>query len=99
MTNNIGPSPTPAVTDVRFVPAFPDERRTGLIGFVSFTFGGLRIHGATIRRSLEGRIYVGLPTRTDARGRRHPLVESTDRRARAELESAILAALPPEALR
>jgi hypothetical protein len=82
------------VTDVRLHGAPPADVRRGLLGFVSCTLGGkVRLDGLTLRRSLEGRLYVAFPRPRDARGRGRATVRPIDEFSQREIETQILLSL------
>jgi DNA-binding cell septation regulator SpoVG len=84
-----------AISEVRFVPSFPEEQAAGLLGWTSFNLSGaLRIDGVSVRRTREGRIYLSFPRRRDGSGREHDVLTPLDRRAREEIEAQVLSALP-----
>lgn len=88
---------SPPISEIEFTPSTDPERRGGLVGYVSFLLEGrIRIAGATVRRTLDGKRRLVLPRRRDRHGRGHPYVRLLDPEARAALEEAILAALPAE---
>jgi DNA-binding cell septation regulator SpoVG len=81
------------ISAVRFIPATDAEAERGLLAFVKIDFGPLILDGVTLRRTLDGRLTLGWPERTDRAGRRHPLVRPIDDEARRDLERAVLAEL------
>lgn len=82
-----------SITDLRFMPAQPGRDRPGLIGWASATVDGWRIDGLTVRRTREGRTIVTFPSRRDAAGRLHPIVEPTCAEDRKNIKAYILAEL------
>ena len=82
------------ITDVKCVHAGAKDSATGLLAFVSFKIGDvLFVDGVTVRRTLENKITLSWPCRTDGAGRRHPILKPLDDRARQQLERRILKAL------
>lgn len=82
------------VTEVTFTPASTVQVERGLIGYLAFRLGrGLLVDGATVRRSLEGRVGIVFPAREDRRGRRHYTLRPVDDATREDLESQIFGAL------
>jgi hypothetical protein len=82
-----------AVTDFRLVVASLDDRARGLLFFVSFTYGALRIDGVTVRRTRDGRVVLSFPTRHDRSGRQHALIRPLDDETRRALEAQVFSAL------
>ena len=82
----------PVVSDVRFVPADPAAARTGLLAWVTISYGNLRIDGLAVRRTRQGRLVVSFPARLDGRGERHPIVTPLDPGVRRRIEAEILEA-------
>jgi hypothetical protein len=85
------------IHDVRFVPASPRDRGTGLMGFVSCEIGLLRVHGLALRRTRSGRLALSFPCPRDRRGREHVVVRPLDDRARRVVETQVFEALGLEA--
>ena len=79
--------------DVRYVPAQPSDRASGLLGYVSFTVGGLRIDGTTVRRTRDGRYALSFAERRDSAGKPHPIIRPLTPAAREEIEEAVLGVL------
>jgi DNA-binding cell septation regulator SpoVG len=69
------------------------DRRSGLLGFVSFEISGLRLEGVTIRRTQDGRLVLSFPQRRDVRGDEHALVRPIHNETRLEIERQVFAAL------
>lgn len=80
------------VTDVRLARAPRRDRRSGLVGFVSFTVNGLRVDACTLRRTVAGDHRISLPRR-----RGHPVVRPLTVDGIRALEAQVLAALGLEA--
>ena len=82
------------ISGLRFSPASRDDSALGLLGWCSFLLNDrVRVDGVGVRRTREGRLALSWPARTDADGRRHPLVRPIDQEARLDLEAQVLAAL------
>lgn len=82
------------ITDVVFTAGSPRDERSGLVGYVSFKIGhGLLVDGATVRRSLAGRLGLVFPARRDKAGRRRYSIRPADDATREDLEAQILGAL------
>jgi hypothetical protein len=69
------------------------DRTRGLLAFVQFEVNGLRVDGATVRRTRGGRLVLSYPCRLDRWGQEHPFVLPVDERCRDEIERAVLAQL------
>jgi DNA-binding cell septation regulator SpoVG len=69
------------------------EVRTGLLGYLSVTYGDLILDGIVLRRTEDGRFALSFPARTDRAGRRHAIVRPADDDARREIEREILGQL------
>ncbi|MEZ6017529.1 MAG: hypothetical protein R3F49_20640 [Planctomycetota bacterium] len=78
------------IRSVRFIPASDAEAERGLLAYVKLEFGPLILDGVTLRRTLDGRLTLGWPERTDRQGNRHPLMRPISDAARLELEDAVL---------
>lgn len=70
-----------------------DDVRSGLLGYLSVSYGTLVLDGLVLRRTADGRFAISFPARTDRAGRRHAYIRPTDDAARREIESQILAQL------
>lgn len=79
-------------TNLRFSPA-PDNRASGLLGYVEFDYCDLHVDGVTVRRSASGTLVLAFPERVDSRGHRHPVLRPLNDTARLFLEEQILTAL------
>ena len=82
--------------DVRvrsWIKASDAEARTGLLGYLSVTYGDLILDGIVLRRTADGRFALSFPARTDRSGRRHPYIRPVDHEARRQIETAILGEL------
>ena len=82
-------SPALLVSSVRFTPAKPPHRATGLLGWVSCSLGAVRLDGIAVRRTRDGRLVLSFPR---GRGQRPP-VRPLDDEARRTLEREILGAI------
>ena len=83
----------PLVTDITMVPAPPSDRRRGLLAFLSFTVGKLRLDGVAVRRTRSGEIVLSFPKRRDRNGLERSLVRPTDAEARRRITFEVLKAL------
>ncbi len=86
------PSSASRVTEVRFDPAPGAAGSTGLLGWIRFRLGPLRLDGIALRRSRDGRTYLAFPERRTSRGA-FPYMAPPDRAARIEIEGQVFAAL------
>lgn len=85
---------TKLVSGVEFAPAGDDDRKRGLLGFVSLKFADLlQLDGVTLRVTETGRHVLSFPCRTDSQGRRHPYFRPKDDCARQVIENAVFHAL------
>lgn len=76
-----------------WVKAGEAEIRTGLLGFLSVTYGNLLLDGICLRRTSDGRFALSFPARTDRAGRRHSYIRPIDDAARQAIEREILGQL------
>jgi len=81
-------------TDITFACGSPEDQASGLLGYVTFTLGPLRVDGVTVRRVAGSRrLVLSFPSRRDSRGRQHPIVRPLGDRERREVELEIFRAL------
>ena len=83
----------PTLGDLRFTAASAADAATGLLGWVTCTYGDLALDGITLRRTADRRLVLSFPVREDGAGRRHPVFRPVDEAARAAITSAILQGL------
>lgn len=83
---------------VRFIPSTDKNAEHGLLAYVKFELGLFIFDGITLRRTLNGRLTLAYPERTDRAGRRHALVRPIDDDARREIEEAVLRELTRQEL-
>lgn len=82
------------VTGIGFVPAGPEDVRTGLVGYVTCVFAdALLLDGICLRMTADRRPTLSFPAKTDRQGRRHALYRPVDDAARRAIEGAVFAAL------
>lgn len=81
------------ITDVRFSAAPRRDLRSGLLGFISLEYSGLKLDGIALRRSATGKLVLSFPERRDAYGEVHDVVRPTDDASRCQIESAVFSAL------
>jgi len=84
------------ISSITFLPAAASDVADGLLAYVTFEVGGLRIDGVTLRRTRAGRFALSFPERRDSQGRRHSIVRPLDGEARREIEAQVLAAIKSE---
>jgi len=78
------------VHDIKFHPAAPDLRGTGLRGWVTITIDGLILDSIAVRRTASGRYALAFPTRRDRAGNEFSYVRPVGPAVRAEIEDAVL---------
>lgn len=79
------------VTDIRFHPASPDLRGTGLRGWATVTIDDQWILSSiAVRRALDGRYVLSFPTRRDRAGTEYAYYRPTRAEVRREIEEAVL---------
>jgi hypothetical protein len=79
--------------DIRFVPAAPAVRATGMRGWVSFELGPLYLDSISVRRTREGRYRLSFGVRLDGNGVEHSPVRPRSNAARDEIEGSVLGEL------
>ena len=82
--------------DVRvrsWIKASDAEVLTGLLGYLSVTYGDLILDGIVLRRTADGKFVLSFPARTDRSGRRHSYIRPVDDDARRQIEAVILGEL------
>lgn len=79
------------VHSIKFTPATPKDRLTGLLGYVSFTLpGDLRLDGVAVRLTRDKRHALSFPRRIDSKGDEHPIIRPMTPAARAAIEGQVL---------
>lgn len=82
------------LSSIQFAAASPKDQATGLLGYLAFTLGPLRVDGVTVRRLADsGRLALSFPCRRDRRGRSYPIVCPLGDRERRAIEHAVFQAL------
>ena len=81
------------LTDVRMIPGADRDMGRGLLGYVSCTYGRVRLDVISLRRTWAGRLALSFPVRGDADGHNRPIIRHLDDRTRREIESQVLTAL------
>ena len=67
-----------------------EDRRHGLLGYLSVFYGDLILDGIVVRRTADGRYALSFPARTDRAGRRHSYIRPVDDQVRQAVEREIL---------
>ncbi len=84
----------PRLTRLDFTPARTLDAQAGLLGFLVLELDDvLAVDGATLRRTTRGELRISMPSRTDAAGRRHPVLRPLRAAAWRLLEDQVLAEL------
>ena len=83
----------PEVRVRTWVRASDEDVRTGLLGFLTLSYGRLVLDSICLRRTASGRLCLSFPAREDRAGRRHSYVRPEDDDARQAIERAILGQL------
>ncbi len=85
------------ISGVRSKRAGKADARRGLEGWISFLVNdAIRIDGATLRRSADGKLFLAFPERRDSRGNAHALAYPVTDEARREIERQVFALLKSE---
>lgn len=80
----------PTILVRTWVRASDEDRRGGLLGFLSVTYGTLILDGICLRRTADARFALSFPARTDRAGRRHSYIRPVDDTVRQDIEREIL---------
>jgi len=86
------------VSDLRIHRAPDQERRQGLLAWVSFQVDGWVMDRFAIRRTMDGRPYLSFPKHKDNQGELHPVAWLPDHRDRQSIQAQILAMVDFEEL-
>ena len=83
------------ITQVHFTAASPQDRESGLIGYVAATLNStVRLDGIAVRRAVaDGHLILSFPSRRDAQGQLHPYYRPLDDATRRDIEGQVFAAL------
>lgn len=82
------------VTDLRFHPAPPDKRGSGLRGWVTVTVDGMwTFDSIAVRRAASGRYLLTFPSRRDRSGVEYSFIRPTSSEVRCAIEDAVLGEL------
>ncbi len=73
-----------------WVRASDDDIRTGLLGFLSLTYGRFVFDSVCLRRSAGGKLILSFPAKTDRAGRKHAYIRPEDDDARRVVEAEVL---------
>lgn len=87
------------VTAVRFHSASLKDQKQGLAGWAGLTLNGrFRLESIAIRRTLDGRVALSFPARTDRAGQQRFYFRPLDNRTRRAIEEQVFCALGPAIL-
>lgn len=73
-----------------WVAAGEAEIRTGLLGYLSVSYGSLVLDGLVLRRTADARYALSFPARTDRAGRRHSYIRPANDEVRKAIEAELL---------
>lgn len=91
--------PALIVTNVQFKSASETDQETGLLAYLTVEINdGMELDGLTLRRNIEGDLYLSFPCRDDRYGRRHFYSRPLNGEIRADLEDQVLRKLGFEIL-
>jgi DNA-binding cell septation regulator SpoVG len=86
------------LTEFQLSPADAEHRKTGLMGWVSFTINDtLRLDGVTVRRTAGGRLTLAFPSKIDRNGRKRSLIRPISEDARLDIEDQVFSILMMDA--
>ena len=77
------------ISNMTFSHALQRDRERGLFGYISFLYGGLRLDGITLRKTMQGKWTLSFPERIDPAGFRHPIIRPIDDESRLEIEHEV----------
>lgn len=83
----------PEVRVRTWVKASDSDIRSGLLGFLTVSYGRLVLDSICLRKTATGRLCLSFPAREDRAGRRHSYVRPEDDDARKAIEREILGQL------
>lgn len=78
------------VTLRTWVKASEAEIRTGLLGYLSVSYGSLVLDGLVLRSTADNRYALSFPARTDRAGRRHSYIRPANDEVRKAIEAELL---------
>lgn len=70
-----------------------EDIRSGLLGYLSVSYGLLVLDNLTLRKTAAGRFALSFPCRTDRAGKRHSYIRPVDDGARQAIERELLGQL------
>ena len=82
-----------SISALRFTPCGTADQARGLLGYLTFRHGSLRVDSVALRRTRNGRLELSYPERGRSHGRHFPIVCPADDEARVGLEAAVLEAV------
>jgi len=85
-------SSSPPVSRIEFFPAPTYLVRTGLLAWVQFTYGGIRLHAVELRRTKRGAYALSWPRLAMEGGESRCAVRPISDESRRELEAPIIEA-------
>lgn len=82
------------VNDIKFLPAAPDLRATGLRGWATVTVDDTWVFASIgVRRAASGEFVLAFPTRRDGSGHEYSYYRPTGPEVRNAIEDAVLGEL------
>ena len=85
-----------SISALRFTPCSSTDQQRGLLGYLQFQHGSVRLDSVALRRTRRGRLELSYPERARGHGKRFPIFCPADDEARQGLEAAVLAVLYPK---
>ena len=85
-----------SISALRFTPCSKADQQRGLLGYIQFQHGSVRLDSVALRRTRRGRLELSYPERTRGKGKRYPIFCPASDEAREGLEAAVLASLYPK---
>ena len=86
-------SETLRISQTNFTSGSPEERATGLLGWISLIYGDLLLDGLTLRRTRAGALTIAFPKPTRRSGLARNPVRPVGAAARQRIEAQVIAAL------
>lgn len=78
------------IADIRFVPAPPELRATGLRGWAACDVDSWRFESLAVRRTQDGRYVLSFPSRRDRSGVERFFYKPIDTSTRIAIETTVL---------